>query len=147
MRLIPGIAAAAALAALTACGSSSASSPAAAPASPAPASAAAPAKALAPLTIGHFPSTVDGKLARETCQQWSGLRQDYAAKLAAGTAPFAMNAWFGTAAWAKAQADATALGDAADYTSLIASFGVATDGQTASTANAGLLDKACTDAD
>jgi hypothetical protein len=146
MKLIPSVIAAAALAALTAC-SSSAPSTSAPPASLAPASAAAPAKALAPLTLGHFPSTAVGKLARETCQQWSGLRQQYAGKLAAGTSPFDLNAWFGTAAWAKAQADATALGDDADYTSLISSFGVATDGQTASTANAALLDKACTDAD
>jgi hypothetical protein len=123
--------------------SSAASSSSAAAANPAP---AATAKTLAPLVLGHFPDTTDGKLAREVCEQWQGLRQEYVYRLTIDS-PNQMNGWFSSSAWSKEYAESNELGNDPAYTQLEASLGVATVGEDASDANAGLVDKACEKAD
>ena len=137
------IALAAAALALSACSAgSSASSPAASAPAPAATSAAAPDATLGPLTLGAFPATTDGRLAKAICQAWSGLRAQYAAN-AQNDSPVQLNQWFSGPAWDGARADAVKLGNATAYAGLEAAYGVATVGDTASVANALLLDKAC----
>lgn len=128
--------------ALAACSSSPASSTAAPPAVTAPAAqSAAPAPTLGPLTLGHFPATADGRLARDICEAWQGLRSQYAANVANDT-PYQLNQWFSSAAWQTEHSDASKLNDPA-YASLEGALGVATVGDTASLAVAREVDKAC----
>lgn len=139
-RLIPcAIAAAGAVLALSACGSSG---PAASSPAPAATSSAAPAATLGPLTLGTFPSTTDGKLARGICQAWAGLRAQYASNLE-NDSPVQLTQWFSGPAWATAASDAMRLGNDPAFTALESAYGVATVGDTASIAGARLLDKAC----
>lgn len=104
------------------------------------------AKNLAPLTLGHFPGTSDGKLAKAICEQWAALRQEYAGKVTIDSA-YQMNQWFSSSAWAAVQTDATQLGNAPEFGNLETALGVAMVGDMASTANAASLDKACQAAD
>jgi hypothetical protein len=133
--------------ALAVCACSPASSPAAAIAtapaasSSAPA-AAAPAATLGPLTLGAFPGTTDGRLAKDTCEQWQGLRGQYAARLAADT-PYQLNQWFSGPDWHAAWTDVNKLGDDPAYGNLETAFGVALVGDMASIPDARLIDKAC----
>jgi hypothetical protein len=146
-KLLPIILAAAA-AAVAAC-SSSASSSTSASATSAAASAppaTASAKPLAPLKIGNFPSTTDGTLARNICKAWSGLRSEYAAKLAAGTLAYALNQWFSSTAWSTVQNDGMKLGNDPAYSNIETASGLIITGDAASTANAAQLDKACENA-
>jgi hypothetical protein len=146
MRLIATAAVAAAVAGLAACSSAgSSSSSAVATQAAAPASAPA-APTLAPLTLGAFPSTTDGTLARDICQAWTGLRQQYAAQLGADTA-YELNQWFSGPDWAPVQSDATKLGNDPAYGNIETALGLVITGDAASTANAQLLDKACAAAD
>lgn len=125
------------------------------PSTPAPTTSAPPsesviapgtAPALEALTIGHFPATTDGKLAEGICEQWQGLRSQYAQRLTIDT-PYQMNQWFSSADWAKVQSDGAALGDDPAYSNLETSLGVATVGDEASAASAAAVDKACERAD
>lgn len=125
------------------------------PSTPAPASSAPPsesviapgsAPALAPLTLGRFSATTDGKLAKGICGQWQGLRQEYAQRLTVDT-PYQMNQWFSSADWAKEYADSSQLGGDPAYSNLEAALGVATVGDEASAASAAAVDKACERAD
>lgn len=124
--------------ALTACSSGSPAASSAPPAAPAATSAAT----LGPLTLGPFPSTHDGKLARGICQAWSGLRSQYAANVG-NDSPVQLNQWFSGPSWHVVLADGTALGNAPAFSGLEAALGVATTGDTASIPSARALDAAC----
>ena len=142
-RPFAALAAAAVTTALAAC--SSASSPAAS-LPPAPATTAAPATALTPLTLGHFPATTDGRLARSICQAWAGLRQQYTNHLDDMT-PVQLEQWLSGPDWAPARDAATELGNDLSYTHIEAAYGTATASVTASTASARVLDRACENAE
>ena len=156
MKLPQIVIAGAAVAALAACSSAASSSSAAAPSASSAATstaAAAPAlsppataSSLGPLTIGDFPDTTDGNLAKGICEQWSGLRQEYADRLATDSS-YQLNQWFSGPDWAKEYSEANQLGDDPAYGSLETALGVATVGDDASTAAAAAVDKACEDAD
>jgi len=143
MRRLPLAVIPAALLALAACSSNTpaASAP---PASSAPAATAAgpAAPTLGPLTLGRFPSTTDGRAAKGLCQAWAGLRAEYAANVY-NDSPDQLNQWFSGPAWQQARAEAGQLGNAAAYSGLIAAYGVATVGDTASVDSARNVDKAC----
>lgn len=143
MRTFPAIAVSAAVLAVTACGSSassagnpSASVPATTPASP------APAATLGPLTLGHFPATADGRLARGICEGWAALRQEYAQRLSADT-PYQLEQWLSGPAWSVVDADGTKLGADPAFASLGTALGLAEGSAGASMSSALLLDKAC----
>jgi predicted small lipoprotein YifL len=140
--------AAAAVLSLAACGPSS-PAPAAAPASPTtPSTPAALPKAAAagPLKLAAFPSASGGKDARGVCEQWAGLRGEYAGRTATDS-PYQLNQWFSSAAWRKAWSDATALGNDPAYANLETAYGLATLGDAAGPANARLMDSACAKGD
>ena len=146
MRRLPLAAVPVALIALAACsggGSSSSTGVAPPPAtSAAPPAASSAAPTLGPLTLGSFPSTTDGRLAKHLCQAWFGLRTQYASNVD-NDSPNQLNQWFSGPDWATARTDAQQLGNAAPYASLEAAYGVAMVGDTASIASAQNLDKAC----
>jgi len=120
----------------------------AAPAGTAASGPAAPSTSanLAPLKLGHFPATTDGRLARTICKQWAGLRQQYVSRVAADT-PYQLNQWFSSRAWSKVQNDSMALGDDPAYSKLETAIGVAIFGDSASASSAKSVDKACEAAD
>jgi hypothetical protein len=133
----------AALFALAACSSGSpAALPATSQAATVATAAAAPDATLGPLTLGHFPSTSDGRTAKGLCQAWSALRVHYASNVQ-NDSPVDLNKWFSGSDWAQARSDAARLGNAAAYSTLIAAYGVATVGDTASLDTARNVDKAC----
>lgn len=146
-KLIAGAIAATAIALLAGC-SSAAPSPAVTSASPAGDStpvAAGPVATLAPLTLGHFPGTASGKLAKEICGQWAGLRRQYVQKITVDTA-YQMNQWFSGPDWAKVQAASLNLDDPA-YSNLETALGTGLTGEDASAGSAAAIDKACEHAD
>jgi hypothetical protein len=154
MKLPQIVIAGAAVAALSAC-SSAASSVAPPPASSAPGVTAAAAPtlsppatvaSLAPLTLGNFPSTTDGTLARNVCQAWAGLRVAYASNVV-NDSPYQLNQWFNGPAWATPNAEMEQLGDDPAFIHLESDYGAATVGDVASAANAANLDRACENAD
>ncbi len=150
LRAAAGRGAAAAVVAVLAgaCGhASSSSSPAAAPAPPAPPTVTpSPVPALGPLAFGTFPSTWDGTRALALCEQWSGLRGEYVARVRADT-PFQLEQWFSSDAWQAAlTAGGYLRGDPA-YGDLSVAFGEVSTGATASIASARFLDQACAAAD
>lgn len=145
MRKLAVVAVTAAVAVLAGCGSSASSSSAAAAPSSGPA-APGTAPNLAPLTLGHFPGTADGKLAKGICEQWQGLRQEYVYRLTIDS-PYQMNQWFSSSAWAKEYALANELDGAPAYSNLQGALGVATVGDDAGDAVAAEVDKACEKAD
>jgi hypothetical protein len=118
----------------------SATPPAAASSAPA---AAAPDATLGPLTLGTFPATTDGKLAKNICTAWAGLRHQYATNVQNDT-PYQLNQWFSSSAWSAEMSDAQKLGATDIYASLAGALGVATVGDTASINVAREVDKACT---
>jgi hypothetical protein len=101
---------------------------------------------LAPLALGSFPHTTDGKIAKQICEQWQGLRQEYVYRLTIDT-PYQLNGWFSSSAWSKENNLANELDGDPAYSNLQGSLGVATIGDDASDANAALVDKACEKAD
>jgi hypothetical protein len=144
MRRLPLAVIPAAVLALAACSSSSPASsapPASSAAAPA-ATSAAPDATLGALTLGHFPSTSDGRVAKGLCQAWSALRVQYASKVQ-NDSPVDLTRWFSGPDWAQARTDAAKLGNSAAFASLAAAYGLATVGDTASIPNAQNLDKAC----
>jgi hypothetical protein len=147
MRRLPLAVPAALLAAgLAACSSSSSPAASTPPATSAPAAttaaAAAPDATLGALTLGHFPSTTDGRTAKGLCQAWSALRTQYASNVQ-NDSPVSLNQWFSGPDWAAARSEAGKLGNAPAYSSLVAAYGVATVGDTASIDTARNVDKAC----
>jgi hypothetical protein len=108
---------------------------------------AASAPELGKLTLGSFPATTDGNLAQMVCQEWAGLRGDYAAQLHQDT-PFQLEVWFSTSTpWLVAFNAESPLKSDNSYIEITTSFGLASTAAAASIANARLLDKACAAAD
>jgi hypothetical protein len=145
MRRLPLAVIPVAVLALAACSSSSPAAsapPASSAAAPAGTAAGSAAPTLGPLTLGRFPSTTDGRAAKGLCQAWAGLRTEYAANVY-NDSPYQLNQWFSGSAWQQARAEAGKLGNAAAYSSLIAAYGIATVGDTASLDTARNVDKAC----
>lgn len=146
MRRLPLAVIPAALLALTACSSGSSPAASAPLASSAPAAttaaAVAPDATLGALTLGHFPSTTDGRAAKGLCQAWSALRVQYASNVQ-NDSPVSLNQWFSGPDWAQARSDAAKLGNSAAFATLVAAYGVATVGDTASVPTAQNVDKAC----
>jgi len=105
-----------------------------------------PVASLGPLTLGNFPSTVNGNLAKAICTSWAGLRHEYVQKITVDTA-YQMNGWFSSADWSKIQNDSMALGNDQAYSNLETALGVGMTGEDASAASAAALDKACEAAD
>ncbi len=142
-RILP-VAAVAALLALAACSSGSTPAPpsSVAATSHAVAAPASPDPTLGPLSIGHFPATTNGRLAKGLCEAWSGLRAQYASNVV-NDSPVQLNQWFSGPDWATPRGDADKLGNAPAYTSLEAAYGLATLGDTAGIPNAEALDRAC----
>lgn len=143
-----GVLAALAACTLAACGTvSSSSAPPAASSQGvlSPPAATPSAASLAPLTLASFPATADGRLARAICGTWAAQRGQYASRVTADT-PGQVEQWLTGSAWKTAQADLTALGNAAAYSHLETAAGLAL-GIAASTANGKLMDKACSAGD
>lgn len=97
---------------------------------------------LGPLTLASFPSTTDGRLARGTCEQWAGLRNEYAERASADS-PYQLNQWFSGPGWQKEWNDANSLGGDPRYSNIETAFGVGTVGDEASAASAKAMDQAC----
>jgi hypothetical protein len=143
MRRLPLAVIPAALLAAAACSSGSpAALPAGSQAAPAATAAAAPVQTLGPLTLGHFPSTKDGRLAKGICQAWARLRGQYASRVE-NDSPYQLNQWFSGPDWATERSDGMALGGDPAYADLEGAMGVATVGGTASINTARNVDKAC----
>jgi hypothetical protein len=103
--------------------------------------------ALGGLTLGPFPSTLDGGKALQLCEDWAVLRGQYAARVEAGATAFQMEQWFSSAAWQAAFKANGPLQLDPDYGGIVVAFGMATIGQSASIAAAKRLDAACAAAD
>jgi hypothetical protein len=143
---------AAALAALamTAAGCGSAPSPPAAGQTPPPLTPTMTPSAvpvLGKLALGTFPSTLDGGKALQLCEDWAGLRGQYAARVEAAATPFEMEQWFSSTVWQTAFKANSPLQDDPGFGTISAAFGMATIGQSASVAAAERLDAACAAAD
>jgi hypothetical protein len=140
----------AALAALAAgCGHASSSQALASGQAPSPAAPTMTPSAvpvLGQLTFGPFPSTTDGTSALGLCEDWAGLRAQYVERVGE-QAPRQLEVWFSSAAWQPAFSANRPLWTDPAYGQLNTAFGLATMGQTASIANARLLDRACAAAD
>jgi hypothetical protein len=143
-----GLAAASCILLVSACGTSSPApaatsiaTPAALPSSPA---AASPATEVTPgpLTLAHFPSTTDGKLARDECEQWVQLRAEYYSRVQNDT-PYQLNQWFSSSDWAKEINDSYPLGADPDYSNIETAFAGGLVGDMASVASARQIDRAC----
>jgi hypothetical protein len=102
---------------------------------------------LGKLTLGTFPSTLDGGKALLVCEDWAGLRGQYAARVEAGATPFQMEQWFSGAVWQPAFKANSPLQADPGFGAISIAFGMATIGQSASVAAAKRLDAACTAAD
>jgi hypothetical protein len=136
--LIAGLAAAAAVAGCDS--AASAASPDEAP------SAQASAPGLGLLRIGSFPATWDGSQARLLCDQWAGLRGQYASQVRRDT-PFELERWFSARTWLPAFNANTPLKTDPDYLYISSAFGLVSTAAAASLDNARLLDAACAAAD
>ena len=101
---------------------------------------------LGKLTFGTFPSTSDGISALSLCEDWAELRAQYVARVGKGT-PYELEQWFSSSAWQPAFNASGPLRTDPNYSELNTAFGLATTGESASIADAKLLDKACAAAD
>lgn len=135
--VIAGLAAAAAVA-----GCDSAASAA----SPDETPAAASAPGLGLLRIGSFPSTWDGSQAQRLCDQWAGLRGQYAGQVRRDT-PFELEQWFSTRTWLPAFNANSPLKTDPKFLYISSAFGLVSTAAAASLDNARLLDAACAAAD
>lgn len=128
-----------------ACGHVSASSPPAAGQAPGPATPTvtpSTVPVLGKLAFGTFPSTWDGTRALTLCEQWSGLRGEYVARVRADT-PYQLEQWFSSTVWRAAFSANSPLRLDPAYSNISTAFGLASTGQAASIASARMLDKAC----
>jgi hypothetical protein len=128
-----------------ACGHVSASSPPAAGQAPGPATPTVTPSAvpvLGKLAFGTFPSTWDGTRALTLCEQWSGLRGEYVARVRADT-PYQLEQWFSSTVWRAAFSANSPLRLDPAYSNISTAFGLASTGEAASIASARMLDKAC----
>jgi hypothetical protein len=128
-----------------ACGCSSTSSalpPGATPLPATPSMTPTPVPVLGAMTLGTFPSTVDGLKALDLCEQWAQLRGQYVSMVKTST-PHQLDLWFSGPLWNNAYGDETHLKLDPDFSNISMAFGLATVGDEATLANAGLLDQAC----
>jgi hypothetical protein len=102
---------------------------------------------LGQLTFGTFPGTWTGVKALQLCEDWAGLRGQYVTRVTAGDTPFQLEQWFSGPAWQPAFAVSAPLQVIPAYSHISVTFGLATTGDTASIAQARLLDGACAAAD
>jgi hypothetical protein len=100
---------------------------------------------LGTLKLGTFPSSVDGLKALDLCEQWATLRGQYVGMLK-GSTPHQLDVWFSEPVWNDSFADESHLKLDPDYANISMAFGLATVGDEATIANAGLLDQACASA-
>ena len=130
-----------------ACGHAASSSPGAAPTPPAtPTVTPSTVPVLGKLAFGRFPATWDGTRALELCEQWSGLRGEYVARLRSDS-PFQLEQWFSGDAWQAALSDGGSLRGDPAYGDVSVAFGEVSTGAAASIASARFLDQACAAAD
>jgi hypothetical protein len=108
----------------------------------APAQTSTAIPALAPLTVGTFPHTTDGRLAKVICDQWAGLRTQYVSAVV-NESPYQLNQWFSGPAWAKVQSGFLEIGDDPVYTKLSVAFSGVTVGDMADDSAAQQADEAC----
>jgi hypothetical protein len=101
---------------------------------------------LGKLAFGRFPATWDGTRALELCEQWSGLRGEYVARLRSDS-PFQLEQWFSGDAWQAALSDGGSLRGDPAYGDVSVAFGEVSTGAAASIASARFLDQACAAAD
>ena len=101
---------------------------------------------LGKLAFGPFPATADGTQALLLCEQWAGLRGEYAYRVQADTA-YQLEQWFSGSVWRTAFDDNRPLRVDPAYGDISTAFGLATTGQAASIWTARLLDKACATVD
>ena len=101
---------------------------------------------LGKLTLGTFPSTLDGMRALGLCEDWAGLRAQYVARVGKET-PYELEQWFSGPAWQSAFNANSPLRTDPNYGEIDTAFGLATSGGTAGITEAKLLDKACAEAD
>ena len=135
------IASLAAAAAVAGCDSAaSAASPDETPA------AAASAPGLGLLRMGTFPPTADGSQARRLCDEWAGLRGQYASQVSRDT-PFELEQWFSAPTWQPAFTANSPLRSDPAYLYISSAFGLVSTAAAASVDNARLLDAACAAAD
>ncbi len=80
------------------------------------------------------------------CQQWAGLRGQYAAS-AATESPYRLEQWFSGTDWQQAFKANSPLQTDPAYTAISTAFGLVSTGSAASIDNARLLDAACAAAD
>lgn len=116
--------------------------PAAPPSSSAVATSPATPAPAGPLVLAHFPSTTDGKLARDICEQWARLRAEYYSRVQQDT-PYQLNQWFSSSDWARENNDGLQLGDDPDYSNIETAFGAGLVGDMASIASGRQIDRAC----
>jgi hypothetical protein len=98
------------------------------------------------LRIGTFPPTAGGSQARLLCDEWAGLRGQYASQVSRDT-PFELEQWFSAPTWHPAFAANSPLRIDPDYLYISGAFGLVSTAAAASLDNARLLDAACAAAD
>jgi hypothetical protein len=94
------------------------------------------------MALGSFPATPNGARARTVCEQWAGLRGQYAAGVRTMT-PFQLEQWFSGPAWHPAFVANRPLKTDPAYSSIDTAFGLVSTGAAASISSARLLDAAC----
>ena len=98
------------------------------------------------LLPARFPSTTDGKLARDICEQWARLRAEYYSRVQQDTA-YQLNQWFSSSQWAREDTDSMQLGGDPDYSNIETAFGAGLVGDLANVASARQIDRACSAGD
>jgi hypothetical protein len=101
---------------------------------------------LGKLSFGTFPSTYDGTQALQLCEQWSGLRGEYVARLRQDT-PYELEQWFSSTVWLPAFTANSPLRNDPAYSNISTAFGLTTTAAAASISSAKWLDRGCAAAD
>jgi hypothetical protein len=104
------------------------------------------APGLGAMTLGTFPSTTDGTRALMLCEQWAGLRGQYAGRLRADSR-YELEQWFSGDDWLPSFSDDSPLRNDPEYVHVSVGFGLVSTAQAASVANARFLDQSCAAAD
>jgi hypothetical protein len=137
-----GVLAAGVITLASGCSASSSLAPGAAPPPATPTMTPTPVPVLGKLTFGVFPSTTDGLKALDLCEQWAQLRSQYVGMVKTNS-PHQLDVWFSGPLWNDAYGDETHLKLDPNFSNISMAFGLATVGDQATVANAGLLDQAC----
>ena|ERR1700761_1171993 len=96
---------------------------------------------LGALRLGTFPATMDGAQALVLCQQWAGLRGEYATRLQ--DTPYQLEQWLSSAVWQPAFTADGPLRTDTRYIAVDIAFGLASTAAAASAGTAHMLDQAC----